>query len=253
MPAFERPALLAGRFVLVGALLLAIGLVGCAAQPPADDPDAVADYKATNDPLEPTNRVIYAVSDGFDTVFLKPVALLYRNVVPDPVQTGAHNLLSNLGTPVTLANDMLEGKPTRGGDTLMRMVINTTAGVGGIFDVATKAGYPEHGADFGQTLALWGVESGPYLFLPVFGPSNLRDGVATPVDMAFDPLTYTASSGAIGDAKLAKMGLGVVDARAGVLDAFDKVKAQALDPYATIRSLSRQYRQSKIDEAAAAK
>jgi phospholipid-binding lipoprotein MlaA len=246
MPATCRPLALAGL------LLLTACLGACASKPPADDPDAVADYKANNDPLEPTNRVIYAVNDGVDSVFLKPLALLYRNVVPDPVQKGAHNALANLGSPVILANDLLQGKPKRAGDTVMRFVINTTAGIGGVMDVAADAGYKQHNADFGMTLALWGASAGPYLFLPVFGPSNPRDGIGMGVDYLLDPLTYTPSNGAIGDAKLAKLGLSALDARAGVLDDYDRVKAQALDPYATIRSLSRQYRQKQIDDAAAA-
>jgi phospholipid-binding lipoprotein MlaA len=233
-------------------LLLAAGLAGCATPPAADDPDAIADYNAANDPFEPTNRVIYAVNDGVDTVFIKPLALLYRNVVPDPIQRGAHNALANLASPVVLANDMLEGKPKRAGDTLMRLLINTTAGVGGLFDVADDSGYHPHDADFGMTLALWGAGSGPYIFLPVFGPSNPRDTIGMGGDYLLDPLSYLPSNGAIGDAKLAKTGLSGLDARAGVLDQLDKVKASALDPYATIRSLSRQYRQKQIDDAAAA-
>lgn len=247
MQVLTRPAFLALLLLLGG------GIAGCATPPPADDPDAVADFKATNDPLEPTNRVIYAVNDGIDTVFLKPIALLYRNVVPDPVQKGVHNALGNLGSPVILANDMLQGKPVRAGDTLVRLVVNTTAGVGGIFDVAKGMGYPRHENDFGTTLALWGAGSGPYLYLPIFGPSNPRDGIGMGVDFAFDPLTYTPSNGAIGDAKLAKLGLSAVDARASVYDDFEKIKSSALDPYATIRSASRQYRQNQINEAAAAK
>ncbi len=239
-------------FRIAGALLFAATLAGCATPPPADDPDAVADYKATNDPLEPTNRVIFAINDGVDTVFLKPFALVYRNAVPDPVQRGAHNFLANLGSPVILANDILQGKPHRAGDTVARFAINTTVGLAGVMDVAKDAGFPRHDADFGQTLALWGVGGGPYLFLPVFGPSNPRDGVGMLGDMAFDPLTYLPGTGDIGNAKLAKTGLAALDARASVLYELDKVKSTALDPYATIRSLARQYRQKQIDDAAAA-
>ena len=147
-------------------------LAGCATKPPADDPDAVADYNQTDDPLEPTNRVFYAVNNGLDTVILRPLALGYRYAVPGAVRNGIHNVLSNIGTPAQLANDMLEGKPRRAGDTVMRFVINSTAGVLGIFDVATGWGYPNHDADFGMTLASWGVPEGPFLFLPVLGPSG---------------------------------------------------------------------------------
>lgn len=243
MPAAIRVALFIG--------LLAMG--GCATPPPADDPDSVAEFKAANDPLEPTNRVIYAVNDGLDTVLLKPLALLYKNVVPDPVQRGARNVLSNLGAPVTLGNDLLQGKPGRAGDTAMRFLINTTIGFGGVADVAKELGYPPHSADFGMTLAVWGMGAGPYLFLPVFGPSNPRDAVGMGGDYAMTPFTYFNQKGALGDALWAKTGVAALDARASVADDLDKVKAQALDPYATIRSLARQYRQKQIDEAVAAK
>lgn len=247
MPATARHAIYSGL------LLVAAGLMGCATPPPASDPDAVADYQAANDPLEPTNRVIYAVSDGVDTVVLKPFALLYRNVVPDPVQRGAHNFLTNLNNPVILANDLLEGNPSRAGDTTMRLLINTTIGVGGIFDVADGWGYKYHTADFGMTLAVWGMGAGPYLFLPVFGPSNPRDAAGMAGDFALDPLTYTPHSDDISNAKWAKTGLSTLDARSRVLDDLEKIKAQALDPYATIRSLSRQYREGQINDALSAK
>ena len=170
MRVLPRPVLL-----LLG--LLAAAVSGCATRPPASDPDAVADFEQTNDPLEPTNRVFFAINNGLDTVILKPAAQAYAYVVPDPVRNGIHNFLSNLGTPVQLGNDMLEGKPRRAGDTTMRFLINTTVGVFGIFDVAKGWGYPDHDADFGMTLASWGVPEGPFLFLPVLGPSDPRDAV----------------------------------------------------------------------------
>ena len=146
--------------VITAVLLGSLG--GCATPPPADDPDAVADFKETNDPLEPTNRAIYAFNNGLDTVIMRPAAQAYRFLVPSPLRGGIHNVLSNLGTPVQLGNDMLEGKPRRAGDTTMRFLINTTVGVLGVFDVAKDWGYPDHDADFGMTLALWGLPSGPY-------------------------------------------------------------------------------------------
>ena len=106
---------------------------------------------------------------------------------------GLHNVLANIGTPVQLTNDMLEGKPRRAGDTTMRFLINTTVGVLGIFDVATKWGYPDHDADFGMTLANWGVPEGPFLFLPVLGPSDPRDAVGFGVDIALDPFTWVGA------------------------------------------------------------
>ena len=173
------------------ALLAAATLAGCATAPDPTDPDAVADFKAANDPLEPLNRAVYEINDGIDVVILRPLALAYRAVVPNPARQGVRNLLDNLASPVVLANDMMQGKPKRAGDTFMRLVINSTLGVAGLFDVATGLGYPQHSADFGMTLAVWGlVDEGAYLMLPLFGPSNPRDAVGRGADMALDPFTW---------------------------------------------------------------
>lgn len=231
-------------------LALTIGVAGCAQKPPADDPDAVADYNQTNDPLEPTNRVFYAINNGLDTVILRPLALGYRYVVPGPVRNGVHNVLSNLGSPVQLTNDMLEGKPRRAGDTLMRFVINTTAGVFGIFDLATGWGYPNHDSDFGMTLANWGVPEGPFLFLPVLGPSDPRDAVGFGIDQALDPFTWIGGPHDTGWKAFnwTRFGLNAVDARERVEDSLQQIKKTALDPYATFRSLYRQHRASQIEQ-----
>lgn len=223
---------------------------GCATRPPADDPDAVADYVQTNDPLEPTNRVFYAVNNGLDTVILRPAAQAYRFVLPGPVREGVHNVLANLGTPVQLANDILEAKPRRAGDTTMRFLINTTVGVLGIFDVAAKWGYKEHDADFGMTLANWGVPEGPFLFLPVLGPTDPRDASGFGVDIALDPFTWVGppSSTGLTVFKWTRYGLNAIDSRERVLDAIDQIKKTALDPYATFRSLYRQHRHAQIEE-----
>lgn len=231
--------------------LIVLGMAGCATKPPADDPDAVADYKQTNDPLEPTNRVFYAVNNGLDTVILRPAALAYRYVVPGPVRDGVHNVLANIATPVQLTNDILEGKPRRAGDTTIRFLINSTAGVLGIFDVATKWGYPDHDADFGMTMALWGVPEGPFLFLPVLGPTDPRDAAGFGVDIALDPFTWIGNSHDTTQTALrwTRYGLNAVDARERVLDPLDQIKKTALDPYATFRSLYRQHRRAQIDES----
>ena len=228
---------------------LAVVLAGCATPPPPDDPDAIADYKQTDDPLEPTNRVFYAVNNGLDTVILRPLALGYRYAVPGVVRTGIHNVLANIGLPVQLSNDMLEGKPRRAGDTVMRFVINTTVGGLGIFDVATKWGYPDHDADFGMTLALWGTPEGPFLFLPVLGPTNPRDATGFGVDILIDPFTWVGGPHDTGLKAFnwSRYGLNAVDSRERVLDAVDQIKKTALDPYATFRSLYRQHRKAQIE------
>ena len=139
--------------LLLSVCLIASSLAACATRPPASDPDALAEYEETNDPLEPTNRVFYVINNGIDTVLLRPVAQAYRFVFPQPVRNGVHNLLANLSTPVLLGNDILEAKPRRAGDTTMRFLINTTVGVVGVFDVAKDWGYPALDSSFGTTLA----------------------------------------------------------------------------------------------------
>jgi phospholipid-binding lipoprotein MlaA len=248
---FSRSASFGTPLFVAFLALAVLGLAGCATKPPASDPDALADYQQTNDPLEPTNRVFYAINNGLDTVILRPAALAYRYVVPEPVRNGLHNVLANIGSPVQLTNDVLEGKPRRAGDTTMRFLINTTVGVLGIFDVASKWGYPDHDADFGMTLANWGVPEGPFLFLPVLGPSDPRDAAGFGVDIAFDPFTWVGTGPnkpGWKAFKWSRFGLGAIDSRERVLDATDSITKTALDPYATFRSLYRQHRRAQIEQ-----
>ena len=235
--------------LLVITAILLCGLSGCATPSPASDQDALADYNETNDPLEPTNRAIYAFNNGLDTVIMRPAAQAYRFLIPAPVRGGIHNVLSNLGTPVQLGNDMLEGKPRRAGDTTMRFLINTTAGVLGIFDVAKGWGYPDHDADFGMTMALWGLPEGPFLFLPVFGPSDPRDAVGLGVNAAMDPFTWVGQGTAVRALDWSRFAMNGLDQRERHLDDIDSIKKTALDPYATFRSLYRQHRRAQIEDA----
>ena len=229
-------------------LLLAatiLGLGACATTPAPGDQMALADYNDANDPLEPTNRFFYKVNDGLDTYALRPAAVAYRAVVPGAVRQPIHNLLSNMASPVIFANDVFQAKSQRAGTTMMRFLINSTAGVGGLFDVASGLGYKEHDADFGQTLALWGVGGDPFLFLPVLGPSNPRDAGGFGADIALDPLTW-ASFGGSSALGYSRYGLTAVDTRERALDTIDSIKKTALDPYATFRSLYRQNRAAEI-------
>jgi phospholipid-binding lipoprotein MlaA len=235
------------HLLVITALLLGT-MGGCATPPPADDADAVADFKETNDPIEPANRAVYVFNDGLDTVIMRPAAQAYRFIVPPPVRAGIHNVLSNLGTPVQLGNDIMEGKPRRAGDTTMRFLINTTVGVLGVFDVAKGWGYPDHDADFGMTLALWGVPEGPFLFLPVFGPSDPRDGIGLGVNTVMDPFTWVGQGAAVRALNWSRYGLNALDQRERHLDDIENIKRTALDPYATFRSLYRQHRRAQIDD-----
>ena len=223
--------------------LLVLSVAACASRPPAGDTEALAEYRELNDPIEPTNRFFYRVNDGIDTYALRPAAVAYRDVVPGAIRRPIHNVLANLGTPATFANDVLSAKPRRAGDSLMRFLINTTAGGLGLFDVATDWGYPEHSNDFGLTLALWGVGEGPFLFLPVLGPSNPRDAAGLGAAIALDPLTY-ASFGGKTALELSRLGLTALDTRERLIEPLDSIKRGALDPYATFRSL---YRQNRAD------
>ncbi len=240
-------AVLRKRLQMTGTAVLALlSLSGCATRP--TEPEALAEYQSTNDPLEPTNRFFYRVSNTVDQYTLKPVAKAYVYALPQPVRTGVHNVLANFSSPTVLANDVLDAKPRRAGDTFMRFLINSTVGVVGIFDVAKGLGYPAHEADGGLTLALWGVPSGPYLFLPVLGPSSPRAATGFGLDVALAPLTYVPRGYGLLTLNYALYGVGIVDARAGVLDQLDEIDRDYLDPYASIRSLYRQHRAAQVED-----
>ncbi|HUB15487.1 MAG TPA: VacJ family lipoprotein [Acetobacteraceae bacterium] len=228
--------------------LLVLTLAGCATPPPASDPDALAYYNETNDPLEPFNRKMYAVNNALDAAVLRPASIAYKDVLPEFLRTGIHNILGNLHTPVQLSNDMLEGKPRRAGDTYMRFLINTTVGVLGFFDVAKGWGYPDHDADFGMTMAQWGVGPGPYLYLPVLGPNDPRDFAGFGVDIAADPFTWVGQGAVVQGLGYGKWALTALDQRSRLLGEISNIKKTALDPYATFRSLYRQHRTSQIEE-----
>ncbi len=208
----------------------------------------LADDFDRNDPYEATNRKLYGASEAVDKNVIHPVANGYRDLTTGGFRSHVHNVLTNLGNPAQLTNDVLQGKPHKAGNTFMRLAINTTLGLGGVFDVASGWGYPDHSTDFGLTLALWGVPSGPYLFLPVLGPSNPRDGVAYGVNSAFNPLTWVTFGGSA-TLGTARFGVGAVDGRARVITETDTIQKTALDPYATYRSLYRQHRDAEIQNA----
>ena len=231
------------RALAIGsALAIALVLGGCASEPPADDPDAVAAYKEANDPLEPFNRTMFDVNLFLDKAVIKPVAFVYKEALPPSVQDNVHNFLQNLRTPIILANDLLQLEFERAMNTLIRFLMNSTWGLGGIIDFAGEAGIPGHDEDFGQTLAVAGVGEGPYLILPLLGPSNPRDGVGILVDLFFDPLTYYGST----TFGLSRLGATGVDFRARRWDTINELERTSLDFYAAVRSLHRQRRNDEI-------
>ncbi len=214
---------------------------------PAADP-ADADFQEV-DPHEGINRDLFAVNDALDRNVLKPVAVGYVDTAPSSVRRHVHNVLSNLGNSAQLANDVLQAKPRKAGNTLMRLLINTTLGLGGIFDVATSLHFPDHDTDFGLTLAVWGVPEGPYLYLPIIGPSNPRDAIGYGANSALDPFTWVSFGGSA-TFGLARFGVAAIDGRSRYLSTTNTIDKTALDRYATYRSLYRQHR-AAVELAAA--
>ncbi len=227
--------------VIAVALAVAIGLSGCAT-PPKDDPEAMAAFIETNDPIEPLNRGFFEFNLVLDRAILRPVAFVYKEAVPDPIRNMIRNFLDNLRTPIILANDLLQGEFDRAGTTLIRFWMNSSFGLLGINDVAGDMGFEGHDEDFGQTLAVWGVDDGPYLMVPILGPSNPRDTVGFFVDFLFDPLFWIDDTT---EFNIARFAVRAVDTRAQRYDTINELERTSLDFYAAVRSL---YRQRRMDE-----
>ena len=199
----------------------------------------------TNDPFEGGNRVLFDVNQALDAVLLRPVAVVYHTVLPDFAQDGVRNFMNNLNSPVIFANDLLQGETDRAGHTLLRFGINSTIGIGGLVDVAKELDIPYHDEDFGQTLGTWGVGEGPYLYMLVMGPSNIRDLTGFVVDRGMDPLTYVNwGDDELEYAPVARTVLNVIDLRSRNIETLDDIERSSVDYYASIRSL---YRQSRAD------
>lgn len=229
--------------------LMALGAVfalgGCATAP--TDPEELADYNEINDPLEPTNRAIFEVNLYLDRLILRPVAWTYRELVPEPPRQLVSNFLNNLRSPYTFGHDLLQGQFDRAGVTFARFLINTTIGVAGMADVAGEIfGLEYHAEDAGQTLAVWGIGDGPYLMLPVLGPSNPRDAVGTGIDWLIEPVNWVLRENSAGELVWVRTGMDAVDKRQQVLDTLDSIEKSSLDFYAQIRSISRQRRLDEI-------
>ena len=237
-----------GRHVRVSTLVLVVFLVlagGCATMPDPGDPEAVAEFNKVNDPAEPANRAIFELNRGLDTAFLKPVATFYRDVIPQFFQDRINDALDNLRAPVIFLNDILQGELDRALATTARFMVNSTIGILGVIDIATEMGLEGHDEDFGQTLAVWGMLEGPYVVLPLFGPSNPRDTIGIVVDFLVDPFNLWASNSNRDFAVFARTGSRAVDLRAIHMEALDSLEKTSLDYYATLRSL---YRQRRADE-----
>jgi phospholipid-binding lipoprotein MlaA len=204
------------------------------------------------DPLEPMNRVILDINEFFQDLFFRPLTQLYVLLLPDFALDGIHNVLTNLTTPITLANDLLQGEGERAWITTQRFFINTTVGIGGLMDPAKDFGLEGHKEDFGQTFAVWGVPEGFYLVLPIFGPSNPRDAVGLVAGAFLDPLSHWLNNINREEIALARTVVSGVDEFSGVMDDLEKLKETSIDYYAALRSIARQKRQSEINNGAPA-
>ena len=221
------------------ALLSCLALGACASQPPT------AEALANNDPYEATNRQTLELNGKIDRYFVVPTVALYFILIPDGGRRSVHHFLENLTLPTTFVNDMLQGEATRGGQTVERFVVNTTVGLGGFLDVASQWGIPDHGEDFGQTLAVWGVDEGPYLMLPFLGPSNPRDAAGLITDVLIDPTNQIHFKQHVWwDA--GRIYFTLLDLRAQTYQTVQGIQRSSVDYYSSLRSLYRQMRAEQI-------
>jgi phospholipid-binding lipoprotein MlaA len=245
IPASSRGAV----FFVAIILWLAASLMGCATPP--TDPTERALFEQNNDPMEPLNRNILDVNQFVDRIVIEPAAKVYVAVLPEIGRDAIHHVLDNMKEPTLFFNNVLQGEFERAGITLGRFAANTTLGLGGLLDVATDWGLKRQPADFGQTLFAWGLPDGPYLILPLLGPSNPRDAIGMGIDSYSDPFTILATTHGLEELTNARLVAGGIDQRAGAIDTLDELQRNSLDFYAQLRSLSQQHRAAELKRGAA--
>lgn len=212
----------------------------------AEDDYLTARPSGVDDPLEAVNRGFFAVNRGLDIVLLRPISQVYKTIIPEFGRKRVSNFLHNLEGPLVCMNSLLQGDPQNTFVSFWRFAFNSTLGVFGLFDIATPLGVPQqHDEDFGQTLGVWGVGNGPYLVLPLFGPSNLRDAVGLGVDYLINPFTYAMEDHEYYQVAAVR----VVDTRTRFGKLIDDTFESSLDPYATFRSLYLQHRHAQINNS----
>lgn len=238
---------LSGAFALSGAMASSFETLSESDTLNIEDSDASIDED--DDPFEGFNRAMFAFNELFDTLLLRPIAVVYDTLLPDPLKTGVGNVLNNLSEPVTFLNDILQLKFDRASETFARFTFNSTFGLGGLFDVANDLGdIPRHREDFGQTLGYAGIGSGPYLVLPFLGPSNFRDMVGTAVDILTDPVDYGFRRWDRDSLVYVRKGTDLVHRRAMALPLTDSIDKTAPDKYVRYKTLYNQYRRFKIED-----
>ena len=205
----------------------------------------VATNSGVNDPFEGVNRKIFAFNQALDRTLIRPLAIFVHHATPRALRSAMGNFLSNLGEPIVFINDGLQGRPVTAFRTAARFAVNTTLGVAGVFDVAGRGDLPHHDNGFGLTFARWGAGPGPYLYIPVLGPSTLRDSIGALADIGANPLTYTRDVVPNG----ASTGMGIatgLNSRAVADSDLKALRAQSTDEYAALRSFYLQNRQSEV-------
>ncbi|HEY1258040.1 MAG TPA: VacJ family lipoprotein [Stellaceae bacterium] len=236
------------RLVSGLAVVLALATSGCATgtKPASPATSATAGEEDFNDPFEDTNRAIFDFNQKVDRNVLVPVAKAYRAALPEPVRDSLRDFLTNLRAPLIFANDTLQGEFGRAKDTVVRFVLNSTIGMAGFVDVAGRWGIPYHEEDFGVTLGVWGVPEGPYIVVPVLGPSNPRDIGGQAVESFGDPWNIEAANHSYLWVTFLRGGVSGIDQRSRYIDTLADIERTSLDYYATIRSLYRQRRAALI-------
>lgn len=205
-----------------------------------------------NDPLEPLNRMFFGINDLVDYVILHPVAEIYRAILPEPARNGVTNVLDNLFSPVAFANHLLQAEPERAATTFFRFLVNSTFGIAGLVDVTTEWGHPRYDTDFNETLMAWGVDTGPYLVIPLIGPSSFRGATGFVGDYFADPLNLYLNNRHHRDYRYwltVRYGLDIISHREKVIEAIENIKNSSLDTYVTMRSIYFQrqaYRAEKL-------
>lgn len=227
--------------VIGGVCAAAIALSGCTTTAYVDE----TAKKEANDPIEGVNRSFFAVNEQLDNVAIEPVARGYRKAVDPGFRIAIHNFFRNLGEPVTFVNDVLQGNLGRASKTFGRATINSTIGFLGVADAAGAMGIPYHHEDFGQTLAVWGIPEGPYLFFPLIGPKPPRDLIGGIVDVFANPF-FWANEPIIDGVMMSKPVVQGIDIRERNLENLDRLEETSVDFYASIRSLYRQRREYEI-------
>lgn len=228
-------------------LMLAV-IVLSACSSTGSDKVVIADGVEVSDPLEETNRAVLDFNEALDKAVLEPVARGYRDYTPRAFRYALRNFLRNLKSPVIIANQLLQGDLDGTVNSTGRMVVNTLAGFGGILDLASDGGIPYEQEDFGQTLATWGVDNGPYLVLPLFGPSTMRDATGTLVDYYADPVRIYLFNTDREEWHYGRVAASVIDQREELLDVLDDLRRNSFDYYAAMRSAYIQRRHALVND-----